>query len=86
VKQEIQNRLNKVPPVVNDEDNIKIVKVNFAYDNTQIISLLKTRGSYVASGKAQTSKGLCSNETIDPICETNFTIEEQFKNDELNDL
>ena len=46
----LTKKLNAVPKV-HEDVYIRIANVSFAFDNTELISLLSERGSLLASGK-----------------------------------
>lgn len=52
LKREIERRIRNVPFVVNEnEDRLDIVKISFAFNNSDLINLLTKRGSLITSGK-----------------------------------
>ena len=49
LKEEIEKIVSSEEGVLsNDEEEIKIANISFAFDNCQLVSMLKTRGAFVA--------------------------------------
>jgi hypothetical protein len=67
LEDEICTRLNKLPSVINDEKEIRIAHISFAYDNKELIQLLMKRGKIIIAGKFTKLKEI--NLKIDELIE-----------------
>ena len=81
IKGRIEEGCNRVPMVLKEEENIRIARINYVYENQDIIRKLDARGNLVVSGTIEVDKGCCTKETIDPINKINLSIEENFIHD-----
>lgn len=63
----ICTRLNKLPMVINENPNIRIAHISFAFDNKEIIELLLKRGVIIVDGKFTKLKEI--NQKIDDCME-----------------
>ena len=81
IKKEIEKRMNNVPYVVKQEDNVKIAKINYLYKNPEILDLLGKRGDKISDGNLFESKSCCSKEKVDPIANANMAIKDNLEKD-----
>jgi hypothetical protein len=67
LENEICARLNKLPHVINENTDIRIAHISFAFNNKEIIELLIKRGVIIVDGKFTKLKKI--NEQIDAALE-----------------
>jgi TPP-dependent pyruvate/acetoin dehydrogenase alpha subunit len=69
----MESRVNSVPHVINPEENIKVARINYMYDNMSLIRTLDERGNLITSGTVEASP-CCSDKKTDPISDINDDI------------
>jgi hypothetical protein len=65
LENELTRRLNSLPKVLFEDDQIKIAHISFAFDNKKLIAALMKRGSLITSGKFDKLDSV--NEKIDQM-------------------
>jgi hypothetical protein len=66
----MERRVNSVPHVVTPGNDLKVARINYMYDNMQLIRTLDKRGDLITSGVVESSP-CCSDKVLDPISEIN---------------
>jgi len=68
LEKEVLAKLNPAPHVINEDKDLKIANINFAYNNSKIIALLIKRGNLIIAGKYSQIKDV--NKEIQHILDT----------------
>lgn len=78
---EMETRVNSVPHVVTPGTDLKVARINYMFDNMQLIRTLDKRGNLITAGVVEDSP-CCSDKVFDPISIINEECETQIVADE----